>query len=485
MLSLNAFLLKTQELKSTAILANSIVLSYEQLQQEVLKTSYRLSGFNIKELDNVAIIGNNDVDYIKLVLALWQIKAVPVLINPKLTAGEIEEQRNLSNCKFVLLNTNVVFSTVKSDVTVISYPLTDMKDITDQVVTDVLDPEATAVIIFTSGTSGNSKGVELSFNSLKQSAKNCDQIINHTENSKWLASLPFYHIGGFSIITRALLHDASIIIPVSLNTSSLADTFDSYKPNYCSLVPTQLKRLLDAGVQPNDELQNVLVGGSVIDQQLIYDAIEKGWHITAVYGLTETASFVTALTEDEIFYKPGSVGKAVKSIRIVIVNDNRHQVDMGEVGFVTISTTSLMKGYYDNERDTENKLENGFFYSDDVGHLDEEGYLYLEARKDDMIITGGENVYPIEVENRIIEHPDVSDVAVFGTQDDEWGEIVCAAIVMKDNNVGITLTDLEEFLEESLASYKIPKKLFIRNELPRNDLGKLSKASLVAMITEQ
>jgi len=484
MLSLNSFLLKTQELKSTAIITDSIVLSYEQLQQEVLNSSHTLSGFEIKENDNVAVIGNNDVDYIKLVLALWQIKAVPVLINPRLTASEIEEQINISNCKFVLINKNVGSGGTKPNIKIIFYPFTKVKDSTNQIVADVLDPEATAVIIFTSGTAGSPKGVELSFNSLKQSAKNCDQIISHTKNCKWLASLPFYHIGGFSIITRALLHDASIVIPASLNTSSLADAFDSYKPTYCSLVPTQLKRLLEAGVQSNDELKNVLVGGSVVDQQLIYNAIEEGWHITTVYGLTETASFVTALTENEIYYKPGSVGKAVKSIRIVIVNDNGHQVDMGEVGFVTISTTSLMKGYYNNERETEVKLENGFFYSDDVGHLDEEGYLFLEARKDDMIITGGENVYPIEVENRIIEHPDVLDVAVFGKQDDEWGELVCAAIVLKDGKSGIMLNDLEGFLEESLASYKIPKKLFIRNELPRNELGKLSKAGLAEMITE-
>jgi acyl-CoA synthetase (AMP-forming)/AMP-acid ligase II len=223
------------------------------------------------------------------------------------------------------------------------------------------------------------------------------------------------------------MHNTSICIPKSLNTSSLADAFKKFKPNYSSLVPTQLKRLLEAGVKPNKELKNVLVGGGVMDQRLMYNAIEEGWHINLVYGSTETASFVTALAEDEIYYKPGSVGKAVKPNRIVIVNDNRHQVDIGEVGFVTISSTALMKGYYNIPEDTRNKLENGFYFSDDVGYLDDEGYLFLEARKDDMIITGGENVYPFEVENRIIGHRDISDVGVFAVKDDEWGEIVCAA----------------------------------------------------------
>jgi len=485
MLSLNAFLLKTQDLRSTSIHTNSVVLSYNQLQQEVLKTVQALNNLDIVENENVAIMGYNDIDYIKIVLALWQIKAVPVLINPKLPVNEIDEQLNSSTCKLVLISKNNVSFPTKLNIKTITYPLAEVKNKNDLELADELDPEATALIIFTSGTSGNSKGVELSFNSLKQSAVDGDQVINHTKNCRWLASLPFYHVGGFSIITRALLYNASVIIPLSQKTSSLADAFIKFKPNYCSLVPTQLKRLLEDGVQPNEELQNILIGGGVIDKRLVFNALENGWHITVVYGSTETASFITALTEDEMFDKPGSVGKTVKPNQIVIVNENKNQIPVGEVGYVTIFSTSLMKGYYDNERDTEAKLNNGVYYSDDVGYLDEDGYLFLESRKDDMIITGGENVYPNEVENRIIEHPDISDAVVFPIKDDEWGEIVSAVIVLNNNSSEISLSELAEFLDENLAHFKIPKKLFIRNELPRNEMGKLSKASLAEMISGQ
>jgi O-succinylbenzoic acid--CoA ligase len=478
MLSLDAFLLKTQELNSTAIHTTSSKLTYDQLRKEVLKTLHALLKYEINEDDNVAIIGYNDIDYIKLVLALWQLKAVPVLINPNLTTIEIEEQVTTSNCNNVLVSKNAGSIHINLDINTINYPLKQVKDKSKGEFADSLDPAATAIIIFTAGTTGSAKGVELSFNSLKQSAKNGDQIIHHTKNDKWLASLPFYHIGGFSIVTRALLHNASISIPDSLSTSSLKEAIKKFKPNYCSLVPTQLKRLLEAGAKPNKDLKNVFVGGGVVDQKLISNSIEEDWHVTVVYGSTETASFITALSEDEVYFKPGSVGKAVKPNKIFIVNDIRHQVDIGEVGFVTISSTSLMKGYYNNPDETGTTLDNGFYYSDDVGHLDDEGYLFLEARKDDMIITGGENVYPIEVENRIIEHPDIYDVGVFPLGDDEWGEIVCATIVLNDNRAEINLTELTDFLEESLAPYKIPKKLFFRNELPRNELGKLSRTAL-------
>ena len=483
MLSLDAFLLKTQELNSTAIHTTSSKLTFNQLRQEVLKTLQALLKFEIKEDDNVAIIGYNDIDYIKLVLALWQIKAVPVLINPSLTAIEIEEQITTSNCKNVLVSKAAGSIPTNPDINSINYPLKQVKVKSEPEIADNLDPAATAIIIFTAGTTGSAKGVELSFNSLKQSAKNGDQVIHHTNNDKWLASLPFYHIGGFSIITRALLHNASIVIPKSLDTTSLANAFKEFKPNYCSLVPTQLKRLLEAGVNPNKELQNVLVGGGVIEQKLIFNAIEDDWHVTVVYGSTETASFITALTEDDIHYKSGSVGKAISPNKIVIVNDNGHQVEIGEVGFVTISSTSLMKGYYNNPEESGNKLENGLYFSDDVGYLDDEGYLFLEARKDDMIVTGGENVYPFEVENRIIEHPDISDAGVFAISDEEWGELVSAAIVLYNSRTEIDLDELADFLEESLAPYKIPKKLFVMDELPRNELGKLSRGSLAEMLS--
>jgi O-succinylbenzoic acid--CoA ligase len=481
MLSLDAFLLKTQELSSTAIQSTSSELTYDQLRKDVLKTVSTLMQKEIKEEDNVAIIGNNDSEFIKLVLALWQIKVVPVLINPKLTVNEIEEQINTTDCNtaFVSKNADPILNNL--DINIIEYPLKKKKEKSNPELTDSLDPAATAIIIFTAGTTGKAKGVELSFNSLKQSAKNGDQIINHTNNDKWLASLPFFHIGGFSIITRALLHNAAICIPKSLDTSALTDGFKKFKPNYCSLVPTQLKRLLEAGVKPNKELKNVLLGGGVIDQRIISNAIEADWHVTIVYGSTETASFITALTEDEIHYKTGSVGKAVNSNKIAIVNENGHQLDIGEVGFVTISSTSLMKGYYNKPEETGTKLENGFYYSDDVGYLDDEGYLFLEARKDDMIVTGGENVYPFEVENRIIEHPDISDVGVFPVKDDEWGEIVSAAIVLNDSRSEMDLDELTDFLEESLAPYKIPKKLFVVEKLPRNELGKLSRGILADM----
>ena len=479
MLSINAFLLKTQEVNLKAIHSNSLEMDYEQLRKRVLETAIVFNSFGINRKENVAIIGNNETQFLINVLALWQINAVPVLINPRSVKDEINRQIHTTNCKVVLQSNKIKAFDPEFNIKVFKYPFT-----TDQVtnktnISDELYPEDTAVIIFTSGVSGDSKGVELSFNNLLQSARIGDQVINHNKNDRALASLPFYHIGGFSIFTRVLLFSASIIIPDSIQTEELSAAINKFKPTLCSFVPTQLKRMLSAEIQPNDELRIVLLGGGVIEQRLVYEAISVGWSITKVYGLTETASFITALAGEDVSDKPKSVGKAVKPNRIIIVNENRFQIPWGEVGEIAVSSLAVMKGYFHNEIETNNKFEDGYFLTGDIGYLDADGFLYIEARKTDLIVTGGENVNPNEVEKRITEHPDIIDAAVFPIIEDEWGEVVTAAVVLKDSKIKINIDELRQFLKKDLAGFKLPKKLFVVKKLPRNELGKILRGKLI------
>lgn len=479
MFSINAFLLKTQELSSPAIYSNSIQLDYDKFKKKVLKTAGIISAMGLGEKDNIAIIGNSDVNFINNLLALWQIKALPVLINPRLTNKEIEEQIITANCKVVLQNKIKKSIDPSFDAKVFSYPFDEELEQDDIEPAEELNPEDTALIIFTSGASGNSKGVELSFNNLLQSARIGDKIIHHNKEDRWLASLPFYHIGGFSIISRTLLFGTSIIIPESLQIQDLAEVMKDFNPTLCSFVPTQLKRMLAADIQPNDELRNTLLGGGFIDQRLVFDAISDGWNITKVYGSTETSSFISSISDEEIYDKPRSVGTAVKPNQIMIVNESRYQIPWGEVGEIAVSSPAVMKGYYNDEDETDKKIEDGFYFTGDIGFVDADGYLFIEARRTDLIVTGGENVNPNEVEKRLIEHPKIVDAAVFPVKDDDWGEIVTAAIVLKDEKNSLELDDLQKFLKDDLAGFKIPKKLFVEKELPRNELEKILRSKLI------
>ena len=478
MLSNNAFLLKIQKPNLPAVYYDNVCLNYEKLKTRVFETAAILHSSKIKEDDKVALIGKNDIDYLCNVLALWQIKAIPVLINPRLVGEEIDFQTGLTDCKFILINKELDALDLESDGEKIYYPFKSKK-VKEQINSgEEINPENTAVIIFTSGVEGKSKGVELPFNSLFQSAKIGDQIIHHTTDDKWLASLPFNHIGGFSIITRSLLFGNSIILSDNLQTEALADAIEKFKPTLCSFVPTQLKRLLNSNVQPNVELRNILIGGGYIDKKLVMDAINQDWEIAKVYGSTETSSYVSALTKDECLENPTSIGKALSPNQVVILNENKFRASEGEVGEIAISSPAVMKGYYKDKEATENSFHDGFYLTGDMGYLDTDGYLYLEARKRDMIVTGGENVNPNEVEDRLLEHPDIVDAAVFPIKDDEWGEIVAAAVIMRDSKNNIPLDEIENFLKGNLASFKMPRKLFHENELPKNELGKITRRKL-------
>jgi len=484
MFSINAFLLKTQEMSSPAVYSNSVQFNYEEFRKKVLSTAGILSAMGLGDKDNIAIIGNSDVDFIINILALWQIKAVPVLVSPRLTNNEITEQIIMSDCKVILNNKTKKTIDLTSDIKILSYPL-DKKLKPGDIESDKeLNPDDTAVIIFTSGASGSSKGVELSFNNLLQSARISDKVIHHNKEDRWLASLPFYHVGGFSIISRSLLFGTPIVIPDSLQIQDIAEVMENFSPTLCSFVPTQLKRMLVADILPNNELRRTLLGGGFIDQRLVFDAISDGWNIIKVYGSTETSSFVTSISDEEIYDKPRSVGTAVKPNQIMIVNENRFQIPWGEIGEIAVSSPAVMKGYYNDDEETEKKIEDGFYFTGDIGYVDAEGCLFIESRRTDLIITGGENVNPNEVENRLVEHPEISDAAVFPLKDDDWGEIVAAAIVLENKKNSVELDDIQEFVKNDLAGFKIPKKIFIEKELPRNELGKILRTKLIEKYKE-
>ena len=191
--------------------------------------------------------------------------------------------------------------------------------------------------------------MQLTFNNLYYSASNGNQILNQTEHDRWLASLPVYHIGGFSIFIRAFLFSSCVIIPKSLQTEDIIYSMQNYNPTLASFVSTQLKRLIDLKIRPNEELKNVLLGGGFINDDLINDAIKLGWKVSKVYGSTETSSFVTALSFDEILNGNKSSGKPLKNNFIKIIDERGNDLQPNASGEILIKSQSVMKGYLNND----------------------------------------------------------------------------------------------------------------------------------------
>ena len=231
-------------------------------------------------------------------------------------------------------------------------------------------------------------------------------------------------------------------------------------------------------MSPNPELKNCLIGGGFSDYELIREAIELGWPVNIVYGSTETSSFVTALLKDEIIFKPNSVGRAVPTNKIFIFDSEGNELKPFEIGEIVVQSNSLMSGYL-NPLQTDEVIKNGFYYTNDFGYLDEDGYLFIEGRKNYLISTGGENVNPMEIEKILLQHPSIAEAAVFPLKDQEWGEIIAAALVMKDKSRKISYDELKIFLQDKISSFKIPKKIFFEDQLPKTELGKIEKDKLI------
>ena len=466
---------------SIFIINNQRTISYREFEKQVNNISFHLENKGIKKGDNIAVISENNTDFILLIFSLWKLNAVPVPINIKLLPKEIEEQITFAGCKFVVIQEILLkkFTHLPVNCTIIPFPFKiEYSQINSS---KIFDKNGTALMLFTSGSSGRGKAVIFSYENLIQSFLIGNQVLNQNENDRWLASLPFYHIGGFSIMVRAFLSGASVIIPDSLKNEDIIKALKKSKPTLASFVSPQLQRLIESNIEPNKELKNILIGGGFTGKDLSLAAVKKGWKITKVYGSTEVSSFVSAISSDEILNRPGSSGKALHPNEIIIVDEKKKSMAPNELGEIAVKSPAVIKGYYKNPGETSKKLINNFYYTGDIGYLDTDGYLFVEARREDLIISGGENIIPREVESAILNYSYVDDVFVFGLDSSEWGQETAAAIVVKDNEK-ISSNDLRKFLREKLAAYKIPRKIFFLNEIPKTSLGKVQKEKLLEAI---
>ena len=470
--SIDSFILKTQNLSRSAILSSSKDFTYSQLLADTDSLSVFFINNGIKKSEQVAIIYNNSIQFIKIIISLWKINAVPIVLNTRLTELELNDQIKFAECRKVITDPEIKLNKDFLNAEILYIP--ENLNQTDSISSNIQSGN-TALIIFTSGSSGKPKAVVHTFESLYQSALISNQILDQLFESRWLASLPFYHIGGFSILTRSLLFSCSIVLPDSLKTESIAESFVRFSPTHCSLVPTQLKRLIESGIRPDKELTKVLIGGGAITKNQTEEALKNNWPIFKVYGSTETASFVAAVDTNEIKMKSESVGKIIEPNEIKIVDENRKICETMKSGEILIKSPALFKGYINNKSETKNNLIDDWYYTGDIGRLDKDGYLFLDARKTDLIISGGENINPKEIEEILLTHPEISDAIVFPIDDDEWGQIPIALIVKKNISALLNSESLKDFLKNFLAGYKIPHKIFFEETIKRNELGKIDR----------
>jgi O-succinylbenzoic acid--CoA ligase len=333
-------------------------------------------------------------------------------------------------------------------------------------------------IIHSSGTSGKPKGVVLSYGNFFYSAVASASRIGHLPNDKWLCVLPLYHVGGLSILLRAAIFGFTVDLRPKFDVDEINHALSYEDITLISLVPTMLYRLLESGTPEKwKSLRLILLGGAAASKELLEECRARNLPVATTYGLTEAASQVATALPHEVYAKIGTVGKPLMFTQVKIVAENGNPQKTGDYGEILVKSPMVMQGYYNNPEATAKALREGWLHTGDIGYLDKDGDLFLVQRRSDLIVSGGENVYPAEIEAVLRQHPAVKEAVIVGLDDAEWGQKVAAAILLREGqNVGES--DIMSYARQQLAGYKIPRLIKFVSEFPMTGSGKIQRGAV-------
>lgn len=346
-----------------------------------------------------------------------------------------------------------------------------------------VEPHDLQRLMYTSGTTSRPKGVRITYGNLQ--AKNLAHIVHFglTAQDTTLVAGPLYHVGGLDMPALGVLHaGGGVVLQRKFDPEGVLRAIQEHRVTNAWLAPAMVNAVLevpDRESYDTTSMRFILGGGEKTPEPVlrrIMTAFPNAWFADA-YGLTETVSGDTFLDREHALSKLGSVGRPVPHTRVRIVDDIGEEVAAGELGEITLRGPKVFAGYWRDEKATAAALRDGWFHTGDIGHVDEDGFLYIDDRKKDMIVSGGENIATPEVERVLYEHPAVLEAAVVGLTHPRWGEVPRAFVVFRPGgNAGAD--ELREFCRDRLAKFKVPARFDIVDELPRTPSGKVLKRTL-------
>ncbi|MFQ5972085.1 MAG: class I adenylate-forming enzyme family protein [Alphaproteobacteria bacterium] len=341
--------------------------------------------------------------------------------------------------------------------------------------------ESPLLVVYTSGTTGHPKGAVLTQSALFWNAVNSTHMHDLTSTDRVLTVLPMFHVGGLNIQTLPALHaGATVTLHRRFDAAATLEAIQRTRPTLLVLVPATIQALLDAPGWAGADLSSlrmVTTGSTVVPLHLIEGLHRRGVPVVQVYGLTETSPIAAYLRREDAERKIGSTGKAALHCELRIVDDAGNDVPPGTPGEILVRGPNVLFEYWGNEQATREALVDGWFRTGDVGYADEDGYLYFVERKNDVIVSGGENVYPAEIERILLEQEDIAEAAVVARPDARWGEVPVAIVVPRPG-VALSRDDILRLFEGRLARFKHPQEARISDALPRNAMGKVLRYEL-------
>ncbi len=424
----------------TALIAEGEEMTYAQLEAEATWVARRLAAHGVRRGSTAALTMHGRREQVVLAHALMKVGATLLPLSPRLTASE------------------------RLAIVAAEEPIVDLDDpgLLTQTEADMPllgehDMDDVCARVLTSGSSSAPRPVGLTYGNFLWNAVGSGFNIGVDPADRWLCCVPLSHIAGLSIVVRSTIYGTAAVLHDGFEVDRVAASLEGDGITIVSLVTTMLARLLEAEADLSGP-RAILVGGGPVPEETLEQASAKGATVVQTYGLTETCSQVTTLAPADSRRKLGSAGRPLLTTHLRIAAD----------GEILIQGPTVAPGQADPD---------GWLHTGDLGEIDEEGFLYVRDRIDDLIVSGGENVVPAEVEGVLLRHPGVAEAAVVGREDPEWQQAVTAVVVLESGSE-VTPDDLRRHCAESLAGFKVPKRVELAAALPRTPSGKLMRRAL-------
>ena len=438
--------------EKTAVVFKGDMLTFRGLYEEALSVSKKLNAQGRRRL---GFFIDNTVESVILIHAAMLAKIEIVMINRRLTDVEIDRQ-------MMDVGVDTIVATKKLSMDgyrIVDYGgLIDIEGISGN--EEATGGAETLSIMFTSGTTGRAKAVRQSYENHYESAIGCEQRFGYGPESVWMNVNPIYHISGFSILMRSVIRGCTMILVEKFEPMNVWRELEEHEVTHVSMVPVMLGRMMEHEGRHN--LEGILLGGAGVTMDLLSRALERGFPVYNSFGMTETCSQIVSIGPEDPKILKGTVGRPLDNISIRIDEENE--------GELLVKGPAVTTGYVNAEL----SLDAGYFRTGDIGSIDDDGYLYILDRRSDLIISGGENIYPKEIEDAAAAHASVRKSVVIKQKDQEWGEVPVLLIELEEG-AGFDRTAVMEVLEQRLARYKLPKEIHETKEVIMTSTGKVSR----------
>ena len=473
--------------------------SYQALRETSNQVAQSLLAQGIQPHARIAFMGANSDLYFQLLFGVQKTRGVLVGVNSRLAGPEVAYVLNDAQAEMVFVG--------KDFVPLIENILADCPSVKRVIAMDGGHDEWTAfdawrdaaeathpqldyrpdddfIQLYTSGTTGHPKGVQLTNVNMHSALHQAQDWAGWKNGEHVLLCMPLFHIAGVNVGLIGLYEGCKVTVLPEVDPAEILRLIEVEKVNLLFMVPAVILFVMqqpDIATRDVSSVRQVIYGASPIAEELLVQAAAKfKCDFVQVYGLTETTGGGTNLKpadHDAARNKLRSCGKPNQGVDLRIVDEAGNEVPQGEVGEIVMRGGSIMKGYWNKPDATSDAVKEGWFYSGDAGFVDEEGYVFIHDRVKDMIVSGGENIYPAEVENALFAHPDIADVAVIGVPSEKWGEAVKACVVLAEGK-NVSQDEIIAFARERIAGYKLPKSVDFIDALPRNPSGKILRREL-------